>query len=78
MRVLFTSQPGTGMFNPLIPFARALLDAGHDVTVACSASFCPFVEATGFATFPAGIDWRNDTLMHTFPDAPPPGPARIP
>lgn len=78
MRVLFTSQPGSGMFNPLVPFAQALVDAGHDVAVACAASFCPVVEAAGFRTFAAGVDWRNDSVMRTFPDAPPPGPTRIP
>src|SRR5688500_16252309 len=78
MRVLFTTQPGSGMFNPLVPFARALRQAGHDVAVACAASFRPVVEAAGFATIPAGIDWRADELRRFFPDAPPPGPARIP
>ena len=36
MRALFTTQPGSGMFNPLIPFARALADAGHAVAFACA------------------------------------------
>src|SRR5688572_14405664 len=78
MRVLFVSQPGTGMFNPLVPFGRALAGAGHAVAVACAPSFRPVPEAAGFTTFPAGIDWRNDALTRFFPDAPPPGPARIP
>ena len=75
MRVLFTTQPGTGHVNPLLPFARALVDAGHDVAFACADSFRPDVEAAGFAAFPVGIDWRNDELMQFFPDAPSPGPA---
>ena len=77
MRVLFTTQPGSGMFNPLVPFARALVDAGHDVAFACADCFRPDVEAAGFAAFPAGLDWRNDQMTRCFPDAPPPGPARM-
>lgn len=76
MRVLFTTQPGYGMFNPLVPFARALVDGGHEVAFACAASFCPVVEEAGFTTFPAGIDWSTDELTRAFPDAPPPGPER--
>nr|MBA2451985.1 glycosyltransferase [Chloroflexia bacterium] len=78
MRALFTTLPGSGTFNPLVPFGRALVDAGHKVAFACAASFCPVVEEAGFKTFLAGIDWRNDTLTQSFPDAPPPGPERIP
>lgn len=76
MRVLFTTQPGFGMVGPLLPFARALTDAGHEVAFACAASFRPEVEVSGFLTFPAGIDWRADELTRAFPDAPPPGPVR--
>lgn len=76
MHVLFTTQPGFGMVTPLLPFARALADARHEVAFACAASFRPEVEAAGFRTFPAGIDWRADQLTRAFPDAPPPGPAR--
>ena len=78
MRVLFTTQPGIGMFHPLVPFARALEAAGHEVAVACADCFRPDVEATGLAALPAGIDWRNDLMTQSFPDAPPPGPARMP
>jgi len=39
MRVLVTTQPGSGHLNPLVPLAWALRDAGHEVKVACSASF---------------------------------------
>jgi len=76
MRALFTTQPGSGHLNPLLPFARALADGGHEVAFACADSFRPDIEAAGFAAFPAGIDWRNDRLRQCFPDAPPPGPAR--
>ena len=77
MRVLFTFQPGTGMFRPLVPFARALADAGHEVAFAGAESFRPQVEACGFTLFPAGLDWTANGLRGTFPDAPPPGPALL-
>ncbi len=76
MRVLFTTQPGSGMFTPLLPFARALEGAGHEVAFACADCFRPDVEAAGFTALPAGLDWRNNTLTQHFPDAPPPGPER--
>ncbi len=47
MRVLFTTQPGEGHLNPLVPLARALLAAGHEVAVACAPSFGRLVEARG-------------------------------
>ena len=77
MRALFTTQPGTGGFRPLVPFARALADAGHAVAFACPPLFSPQVEAAGFAAFPAGIDWLAAEMTTAFPDAPPPGPERV-
>jgi len=77
MRALFTTQPATGTFRPLVPIARALVDAGHEVAFACSPSFCPQIEAAGFEAFPAGIDWVVAGMTKTFPEAPPPGPARL-
>lgn len=60
MRVLFTTLPGYGSFQPLAPVARALLDAGHDVAFAASASFCPVIARAGFRCRPAGFDWSLD------------------
>jgi UDP:flavonoid glycosyltransferase YjiC (YdhE family) len=77
MRALFTFQPGMGMFRPLVPLARALADAGHEVAFASAESFRPQVEACGFEMLPAGIDWSGNALAGTFPDAPPPGPERL-
>ena len=57
MRVLFTTLPGYGGLHPLVPLARALRSAGHEVAFACAASFSPTVEALGFHCFPAGFDW---------------------
>lgn len=57
MRVLFTTMPGEGHLNPLVPLAHALTAAGHEVAVACAPSFCPKVEARGLRAFPMGLDW---------------------
>jgi UDP:flavonoid glycosyltransferase YjiC (YdhE family) len=48
MRVLFTCLFGAGHFQPLIPLARALASAGHDVGFASPANLAPRVEANGF------------------------------
>ncbi|HEV2089388.1 MAG TPA: glycosyltransferase, partial [Cryptosporangiaceae bacterium] len=48
---------GAGHFGPLLPFARALEHAGHDVVVAAPTSFAAAVERAGFVHRP-------------FPDAP--------
>ena len=67
MRVLFTTQPGDGHFNPLVPLARALQDAGHEVAFACPAPFGPQVRSTGFTHFPAGLDWHESAMLAAFP-----------
>lgn len=56
MRVLFTTVPGYGHFHPLVPVARALVEAGHEVAFATPAAFAPAVAHAGFRTFPAGFD----------------------
>ena len=56
MRVLFTTTAGSGHFHPLVPVARALVEAGHEVAVAAPGSFTPTVEASGFRAFPVGRD----------------------
>lgn len=55
MRVLFSCIAGTGHFHPLVPMAKALQRAGHDVAFATAESFRKPVEASGFRLFPAGI-----------------------
>lgn len=57
MRVLFTTLPGYGNLYPLVPLARALQSAGHEVAFACARSFRRTVEALDFQCFPAGFDW---------------------
>ena len=66
MRFLFTTIPGSGHFNPLVPTARAIRDRGHDVAFAASPSFAPIIEAAGFEAHPAGPAWlesMSDPIM---------------
>ncbi len=49
MRILFATGQGGGHFGPLVPFARACVNAGHDVLVAAPASAAGMVERAGFA-----------------------------
>jgi UDP:flavonoid glycosyltransferase YjiC (YdhE family) len=51
MRVLVTTTGAAGHFTPLVPFARALLDAGDEVLVATRESTVATVERAGFATW---------------------------
>src|SRR5262249_17515862 len=48
---------GAGPFDPLVPLAQALVQAGHEVAFATSQSYCATVEAAGFRCFAAGYDW---------------------
>ena len=57
MRFLFTTIPGSGHFNPLVPTARALRVRGHDVAFAASPTFAQTIEAAGFEAHPAGPAW---------------------
>ena len=52
MRVLFSTTAGSGHFGPMVPFAQACRDAGHDVKVAAPASFSEAVAATGLEHAP--------------------------
>ncbi|EPX64410.1 Dolichol-phosphate mannosyltransferase [Cystobacter fuscus DSM 2262] len=65
MRVLFSSLSGTGHFHPLVPTARALQKAGHEVAFAVPAPFQPVVEANGFGSFATGVGF--ETVVGTDP-----------
>jgi UDP:flavonoid glycosyltransferase YjiC (YdhE family) len=54
MRVLFGFAGGSGHFNPLVPIATALVDAGHAVAFAPSPSLVDRVRQAGFVAVPAG------------------------
>lgn len=55
-RVLFTFAGGTGHFNPLVPIARAVREAGHVVAFACQSALVATVEHEGFTAFDTGGD----------------------
>lgn len=56
MRVLLTFSGGSGHLDPLLPIARAVADAGHEVTFAGRPWMTSRVEDHGFRFFPAGDD----------------------
>ncbi|MEO5680214.1 MAG: glycosyltransferase [Acidimicrobiales bacterium] len=56
MRFLFTCVPGFGHFHPMVPLARALEAAEHEVAFATAERFCRrVVEPAGFTAFAAGM-----------------------
>ncbi|WP_175525358.1 glycosyltransferase [Microbacterium sp. cf046] len=50
--MLCATTANDGHFGPLLPFARALADAGHEVRVAAPASYAAAVAKAGFAHEP--------------------------
>jgi UDP:flavonoid glycosyltransferase YjiC (YdhE family) len=54
MRVLITSISGYGHLQPLLPLAKALSDAHHEVAIATGPELRPRAEAAGFTAFDAG------------------------
>src|SRR6478609_11096079 len=60
MRFLFASLPGAGHFHPLVPPARALESAGHEVCVATAPSARSSVEGSGLRAVSAGFDRQRD------------------
>jgi UDP:flavonoid glycosyltransferase YjiC (YdhE family) len=62
VRVLFSSVGVVGHVYPMVPLARALLAAGHDVRWATSAVMGPTIEQAGIPAViagPASADWRE-------------------
>lgn len=59
MRALFTTHPGFGHFHPLVPLARALQQAGHEVAFATAAPFLPVITGNDLRGFAAGADWST-------------------
>ena len=56
MRVLITTHPEVGHWHPLVPLARALAAADHDVAFATTPVGCAALDALGFRGFPVGSD----------------------
>jgi UDP:flavonoid glycosyltransferase YjiC (YdhE family) len=55
MRVLFTTTSGRGHFQPMLPLARELARAGHQVRWAGAEQVCTQLRDRGFDAVPAGI-----------------------
>jgi UDP:flavonoid glycosyltransferase YjiC (YdhE family) len=55
MRVLFSTTPGDGHVLPVLPLARALVGAGHEVAFATAQEYRPRIEAEGFTPFSVGL-----------------------
>ncbi|MEV6877840.1 glycosyltransferase [Amycolatopsis sp. NPDC051128] len=55
MRVLATTVPGWGHLVPMLGVLRALLAAGHDVTVATHPELHPTLASLGIPAVPAGL-----------------------
>ncbi|MBA3471508.1 MAG: glycosyltransferase family 1 protein [Herpetosiphonaceae bacterium] len=68
MRVLFTTNPGIGHLNPMLPLAHALQQSGHEIAFASAESFAPSIQAHGFQCFAAGLDWLQSQLEQAFPE----------
>ena len=72
MRVLITSVSAYGHLQPLIPFAKALVEARHEVAIAIGPDLRPRAEAAGFTAFDTGISINAafERLAVLFPDQP--------
>ncbi|MEP6892816.1 MAG: nucleotide disphospho-sugar-binding domain-containing protein [Gaiellaceae bacterium] len=64
MRFLFSCTASEGHFRPLVPLARACVDAGHDVAFATAGSFGDRVESAGFRVLAAGMDQAELKVRH--------------
>ena len=63
MRVLISTRPAFGHCHPLLPLARALDGAGHEVAFATGDPFTARIEAAGFTAFSAGLTvdrWESE------------------
>lgn len=72
MRVLLTSTPALGHLQPMLPLARALRGAGHEVAVAAAPELCARVEDAGLVALAAGLDGDDlfPELARRNPDRP--------
>lgn len=73
MRILGSTTAGAGHLGPMVPVLRACERAGHEVRVACPASFVPQVEEVGLAAAPFGEPDPDDlrAVMAPLPGMPP-------
>jgi UDP:flavonoid glycosyltransferase YjiC (YdhE family) len=78
MRALLTCRPLTGHYRPMLPLARALTAAGHNVAFASGDPIAREAAADGFTSFRAGlgVDAR-ELLRRKFPEVDSLPPAQI-
>src|SRR6476620_2757705 len=55
MRALLTCRPLAGHYRPMLPLARALAEAGHEVAFASGEPVAGEAEAEGFRAFRVGL-----------------------
>ena len=67
MRVLFTTRGSAGHLGPLVPYATACRQAGHDVLVAAQDRFEANVARTGLPFAPLGAP-RDEEWMPLLPE----------
>ena len=72
MRILITSVSAYGHLQPLVPLAKALVEARHEVAIAIGPDLRSRAAAAGFTAFDAGmsIDGAFERLAELFPDQP--------
>jgi hypothetical protein len=68
VRVLITTAPGLGHLNPLVPLARGLVAAGHEVLVASPAGLRQAVEDAGLPFAAIGTTQIPDGLIERVRD----------
>ena len=69
MRILFTSTPGLGHVNPLLPLMRAARAAGDELLVSIGAKAIPHVERFGFSAVATDVP-SKDEFAQVFAQAP--------
>src|SRR6056297_721053 len=52
MRILLTSTRGQGHMRPLLPFAKGLMDRGHEVAIASPEDTRPIADKVGVPLLP--------------------------
>ncbi len=78
MKILITSTPATGLFNPLLAIGRILIAAGHEVAGLTGSAFRQRIEDIGaeFHSLPAQVDFDPGDIHAVAPELKntPPGP----
>jgi UDP:flavonoid glycosyltransferase YjiC (YdhE family) len=68
MRVLFTTWAWPSHYFPVVPLARALLEAGHEVRAASSPALAAVIAASGVPALKVGADVDLPALAHAHGD----------